>query len=286
MIRGLKGLLALSALAGLGLALRWVTAGIVAASTAEDLTSMASLAVGAVAWVAHAWLLVAVLATVLEQVPGAVGRGASAVAARITSQGARTLLRSTLGVAAVAPLTFGVAHATPGEGPQQPESQQRAWTSVEQPSTLRLGDSPADWRVTEKASSLQLNGQPARTTNPGTERVAVPQKPAEQPEPGEQRVGVPDRPTQGAPTRYTDLGSGQQVRPTTRAVAAGDSLWALAAAELGPNATDATVAARWPQWYAANRAAIGSDPDLILPGQVLRIPAPADQPVPPTHQEK
>jgi nucleoid-associated protein YgaU len=261
MIRGLKGLLALGALAGLGLALRWVTAGAVGAATAEDLTSMASLAVGAVAWVAYAWLLVAVLATVLEQVPGVVGRAASTVSARITSQGARTLLRSTLGVAAVAPLTFGVAHATPG-------------------------DSPADWRATEKASSLQLNEQPARTTNPGTGRVAVPKKPAQLGRPGEQRVGVPDRPTQGAPTRYTDVGSGQPVRPSTRAVAAGDSLWALASAELGPNATDATVAARWPQWYAANHAVIGSDPDLILPGQVLRIPAPAVQPVPPTHQEK
>jgi nucleoid-associated protein YgaU len=67
----------------------------------------------------------------------------------------------------------------------------------------------------------------------------------------------------------------------------GDSLWELAGAELGPAAADSAVASRWPQWYAANRAVIGPDPDLILPGQVLRIPAPAtDQPVPPTHQEK
>jgi nucleoid-associated protein YgaU len=101
---------------------------------------------------------------------------------------------------------------------------------------------------------------------------------------------VPDRPTEGAPTRYTDLRSGREIKTTKigrRVVRPGDSLWALAAAELGPHATDPAVAARWPQWYAANRGVIGPDPDLILPGQVLRIPGHiAGQPVPPTDQEK
>ena len=52
----------------------------------------------------------------------------------------------------------------------------------------------------------------------------------------------------------------------------GDTLWDLAARHLGPEATDADVAEAWPTWYAANRAVIGDDPDLILPGQQLRIP--------------
>ncbi|WP_425600034.1 hypothetical protein [Ornithinimicrobium sufpigmenti] len=40
------------------------------------------------------------------------------------------------------------------------------------------------------------------------------------------------------------------------------------------------IAEEWPRWYAANRELIGPDPDLILPGQELRIPAadvPAEQ---------
>ena len=52
----------------------------------------------------------------------------------------------------------------------------------------------------------------------------------------------------------------------------GDSLWAIAARHLGPGATDAEVAREWPRWYAANRDTIGADPDLLLPGQVLRVP--------------
>ncbi len=54
----------------------------------------------------------------------------------------------------------------------------------------------------------------------------------------------------------------------------GDSLWSLAAARLGPRATNARIAAEWPRWYAANRPVIGPDPAVILPGQQLRPPPP------------
>ena len=54
----------------------------------------------------------------------------------------------------------------------------------------------------------------------------------------------------------------------------GDSLWTLTARRLGPGASGAQVAAAWPRLYAANRAAIGADPNLIHPGQRLVPPAP------------
>lgn len=54
----------------------------------------------------------------------------------------------------------------------------------------------------------------------------------------------------------------------------GDSLWRIAARALGPGATDAQIAVEWPRWYAANRAVIGPDPDLLFPGQRLVPPAP------------
>jgi hypothetical protein len=335
-IRGLKGLLALGALAGLGLLLRWVTTGSIDAATAQDLTSMASLAIGAVAWVAYCWFVVAVLATVLEQAPGAVGRGASVVAARITSQGSRALLRSALGVAAVTPLTIGVAHATPGNGSHtftEPRTTiqltgnstagsrpwpsvkprttiqvtgnstagSRPWTSVEPRSTVEItgstlagsprSGSAADWRATEKPSSIELTAQgssklPATSTRMGKPAKQTPAgrigAPAKAPV---GQIAVPDRPTTGAPTRYTHLQSGQLARAASHVVKHDDSLWSIATAELGPNATDEAIAARWPQWYAANRQLIGPDPNLIHPGQVLNPPAPS-HPVPPTHQEK
>lgn len=52
----------------------------------------------------------------------------------------------------------------------------------------------------------------------------------------------------------------------------GDCLWDIAAAHLGPGATDVQIARAWPRWYAANRAVIGPDPNLIHPGQRLVPP--------------
>jgi nucleoid-associated protein YgaU len=52
----------------------------------------------------------------------------------------------------------------------------------------------------------------------------------------------------------------------------GDTLWDIAARALGPGASVADIAASWPGWYAANQSTIGLDPDLILPGQLLRPP--------------
>ncbi|WP_081608455.1 LysM peptidoglycan-binding domain-containing protein [Crystallibacter crystallopoietes] len=64
----------------------------------------------------------------------------------------------------------------------------------------------------------------------------------------------------------------QQDPNRTVTVVAGDSLWDIAARELGSLATDAEIAGQWPKWYAANRNVIGDDPSQLLPGQVLTVP--------------
>ena len=54
----------------------------------------------------------------------------------------------------------------------------------------------------------------------------------------------------------------------------GESLWAIAARELGPGASEVDIAARWPLWYQANRDVIGTDPNVLRPGQLLTPPPP------------
>ncbi|MFJ1825461.1 transglycosylase family protein [Streptomyces sp. NPDC088178] len=51
-------------------------------------------------------------------------------------------------------------------------------------------------------------------------------------------------------------------------VRSGDNLWAIADAQKVPGG--------WPALYEANRGTVGSDPDLILPGQSLRLDVKAD----------
>jgi hypothetical protein len=58
----------------------------------------------------------------------------------------------------------------------------------------------------------------------------------------------------------------------TVTVGAGDTLWDIAAKDLGKLATDTEIAAHWPKWYSANKAVIGPDPAVLLPGQVLLAP--------------
>jgi len=53
--------------------------------------------------------------------------------------------------------------------------------------------------------------------------------------------------------------------PKTYTVKSGDSLWAIAKQLLGDGS-------RWKEIYNANTGVIGSNPDLIYPGQVFRIP--------------
>lgn len=299
-MRVLRGAVTVGALAVIGGGLRWVTVGSAGAAMTEDLASMAGLAVAAVAWVTYGWLVVAFLATALEQAPGAIGTSATAIASWTTSQGSRALLRSALGVAAVSPLTIAAAYANPADsGPHASvRHTSSAWTEVERASAVRLGPPPVQsrsqvdsqgqqpgeqpgkerWADVEPASIVRLTGitpeERRPVARPGRAAVGPDERPAVA-----RRVGVPDRPTDGAPTRYTALGSGRQVRPVDpasssrhRVVRRGDSLWAIAAAELGPGAPDAAIAARWPEWYAANAPVIGTDPEFLLPGQVLRAP--------------
>jgi nucleoid-associated protein YgaU len=60
-------------------------------------------------------------------------------------------------------------------------------------------------------------------------------------------------------------------------VVRGDCLWRIARDALeaaGDRPSDAVVASSVRAWWTANQAAIGPDPDLLRPGQVLQPPAP------------
>ena len=70
-----------------------------------------------------------------------------------------------------------------------------------------------------------------------------------------------DRPAPGA----SAVADTVRVRP-------GDSLWRIAARHLGTDPPDAAVARAWPRWHRANRAEIGPDPGLVVPGQLLHAP--------------
>jgi len=68
---------------------------------------------------------------------------------------------------------------------------------------------------------------------------------------------------------FSDTDVGKQAAKTaekTHTVDKGESLWAIAEQELGDGK-------RWKEIYEANKDVIGDNPDLIKPGQELKIPS-------------
>ncbi len=79
-------------------------------------------------------------------------------------------------------------------------------------------------------------------------------------------------PLAAQPVRSARQQPASEAGPVT--VVAGDSLWSIAARGLGGSpASDVDVALEWPRWYQANREIVGDNPDVLLPGQVLRPPS-------------
>jgi nucleoid-associated protein YgaU len=88
---------------------------------------------------------------------------------------------------------------------------------------------------------------------------------------------LPDLPAAAMRAAHWPAGTAA-CNPRPVVVAAGDSLWAIAAQRLASSATQGSVPTlraidrSWPRWHAANRDVIGPDPDLLHPGQRLQHP--------------
>lgn len=84
-------------------------------------------------------------------------------------------------------------------------------------------------------------------------------------------VGVRPRRAAGRPGGAGGLDRARAHRPVV-AVSPGDSLWSIASDLLPAGAPDARVDRAWRLLYRANRPIVGSDPNLIEPGDRLVIP--------------
>ena len=194
-----------------------------------------------------AWLCLGTALEVLAHVPGRVGRLAGDWADRLTPAVARRTATFLLGVG------VGVAGG-PSQAVAGPTS------SVAAGATAKTADDGA---------SPNLPNAPA---DPGFLATPVPPDAGFTPIPA--GPGFTPTAPRVRPQADPRLLGARPVPDNAHEVVVhrGDSLWSLAARHLGPDAGDAEVAQAWPLWFEANRDRIGDDPDLILPGQSLRIP--------------
>ncbi|WP_223979940.1 LysM domain-containing protein [Arthrobacter sp. NicSoilB8] len=133
------------------------------------------------------------------------------------------------------------------------------------------GQAPQLATATPAAVSAAWMPSAARTPEPVPGPVPAPQGPA-----GASAVDARWKPrspiVDAGPLAARHMRANDSPGAREVTVRAGDSLWSIAAAALGPFASDADIAREWPRLYASNREAIGANPHFLRPGQVLVLP--------------
>jgi nucleoid-associated protein YgaU len=240
-------------LAVIARALTWAGGPSIAALT--DGTATFDEALGGVAaigaWVLLGWVVLVLAGTALAAVPGFVGRASSRVVGAITPVAARRAARLALGVAVAAgPVALSAGPAA-AHGPG----------SADGPIATQLVGEAPDLPLVERPTRPDQTPRPAEPLSVAASADALPSTSLDAGQSSTDR----DRSEQAAEP--------VPEAPAHVVVQRGDSLWTIAARHLGPDASDAQIAAAWPRWYEANRHVIGDDPDLIVPGLTLTPPA-------------
>lgn len=186
------------------------------------------------------WLGLGVALSALSALPGALGDLCRELAERVAPAAVRKVVALILGTALSAALVPGTAVAGVTHNSYRPP----VVTAAQQVTDLLRG--PAAAAPDASFRSMMDPAPRTRSTDPAP--------------PPTWSMERPDSP------RVTSVAQSRLV------VHRGDSLWSIAARRLGPEAQAADIDTEWHRWLAANRDVIGPDPDLILPGQLLRPP--------------
>ncbi|MBT0994650.1 hypothetical protein KIN34_10155 [Cellulomonas sp. DKR-3] len=262
----LGGVAAAAGAAALGLAavLPWRTAGAVQVDDVV-VSAVAGLGAAVCAWLALSCALGTVC--VAARVLGTGWRGGEAAVRRWAPHAVRRVVAGTVGAGVALGLAATGATAAPATSVERP-------AAVAVSTGLPAGDAPPlAWTVTAPGPDTRHeDGTHEHDTHQdGTHDDASDDREADGSDTAE-RVAHGADPASDRSGTGTAPRSGARDAQRTVVVRAGDSLWTIAAGELGRSATAAEVAAAWPAWYEANREVIGSDPDVIRAGQVLVAP--------------
>ena len=195
---------------------------------------------GLLAWGVWAWGALGLLLTAASALPGVLGDAADTLSRVVlphaARRGAALALGIGLGVAGPLAGTTLVVVTAPAAAADTTSAPVPDWPGA-LPGTGTLPDWPAD-------AGAAPTPPPAPAATPST----VP--------------ALPDWPAPPAQGHHV--------------VVRGDCLWDIAAArlsdQLGRTASAPEIARATTAWWSANAAVIGPDPDVLLPGQVLRPP--------------
>ncbi len=230
---------------------------------------------GAALWVVAVWVALGLITCVAARLPGALGSVASRLNQVVVPRVATRLIAGSAGLGVLlAPVAVQARSlATPSRSVSVlPSAVPAAIWPVDPVPTP--GPPPATSPSARGASvpaALWPSAPPPTTTAP-PRSTALPSR----------RSAVRTRSAALAPRRHRPQvpATGPDHEAANVRVQPGDSLWVLAGRPLGGGASDAQIAAYWPEIYAANRAVIGNDPSLVRPGRLVSEPPPEQAPAP------
>jgi hypothetical protein len=239
------------------------------AAPAGGVTAPLVAAVGLLAWAGSGWLLLVVAVTFGARLPGSLGRVAHRISLYVAPASVRRLVRVALGAGIAASVLAGGSVAY-GDSTPRPAAAASSfeWPGVNAVETPVPVPADLDWPGASP-SARPATPRPAATTPPVATSPTSPTSPPRHSAPAP--VSTPVVGPLARPAVTGPVVVGPRV-PAAVLVRAGDSLWEIAARDLGPGASAAQVAQAWPRWWAANRVLLGDDPGLIHPGDQLAPP--------------
>ena len=240
-------------------------------------------------WLLLLWAVIVLALAVAGRTSGALGRLSRCLLGRLAPHGVRQILVTAVGASLVAGLAACGSGSAPGSTPvtshAPPTGVGPTLTAVTPVAHRSSGSSPPGSSPpgSSPGGSLHLDWPATAMAEPAASSPAEPVNldwPAGAPP---ARASSAASPSSTHPTAHhassaqhqaTTVHQSITVRGEPVVVLRGDSLWSIAARHLGPAASAADIDQAWHQWYAANASVIGSDPDVILPGQILLPPEP------------
>ncbi len=217
------------------------------------------LAAAIAVWLLLAWLLLVAGVGLLGRMPGVIGRYARRVLRWTTPAAVRNVVLTVVGMSVLT----GVA-------------------ACGAPENSALAAAPAASGIAVEGSAIRLASQASELVNldwPASEQESAPPVgrasginldwPTTRADPGHVTARAP------VSVDWPASASSRTVQPIEGVVVhRGDSLWTIAARHLPARSSPAEIETAWHQWYSTNRAVIGNNPNLILPGQLLLPPNP------------
>jgi hypothetical protein len=275
----------LGAQTGLLAVTRWEWRAVAAPGPAM-LDEVLGLTASATACALVLWWGLGTLAAVGSHLPGRAGGWSRRLAARVAPALSRRAAAALVGVAVGGALVPGAALAATRAAPTSAAAWSTgaaATTAGGETATTARGAAAPTAGGGATSSSAQLGPgwtptappRPATATAGGRPADATPSPSSATAISAEAPGWTPTRPVQRPQASAEVLGLRPGARTAADAVVVhrGDTLWSIVARRIGPDASDAEVAAAWPAWHEANRSVIGDDPDLLVPGQQLQVPA-------------